>query len=348
MYQEKYIKYKTKYSNLKKNEKITKIYIDIESKQDYLSTVITNDNLKLVPVVSKSDKILRFNFPEISIASVQYDEGPCGSTYIRFNVDNARYYMDPRGGAVTTYASDETRSDQRQIRGICFSGGSILGLEAKSGCVIEEMKKNNYTNHGKCNVTGATLRSANLNYNYIYPDKNLGRFAVNNLIPDPFTTTSKSNDPKLQENFVYLGQVGVGCMAGNGYYGQGASFTEYNGIKIFVLTGVNALGAIYNEKGELLRDRWLLTNEKSPYILDQNTTLTAVITDLVLSPIELHQLAIQCHTNMAVVIRPFHTIGDGDVLFTVSLNKIKKKDINILEFYDVCSQCTKNAVLSCL
>lgn len=318
--------------------------------------VITNDNLNLVPVVGKTDKVLKFNFPEISIASVQYNEGPTGSTYIRLNVDNANYYMDSRGGAVNTYASDQRRSNRRTIRGICFSGGSIIGLEAKSGCVIEEMKKINYTDHGKCNVTGATLRSANLDYNYIYPDKNLGRFAVNNLKPDPFK--NDNNNKSEYSNEVYLGQVGVGCMAGDGYYGQGAYFKEYKGIKIFVLTGVNALGAIYNEKGEVLRDRWALSGKKSPYIYShnndistiENTTLTVVITDLTLNLFELQQLAIQCHTNMAVVIRPFHTIGDGDVLFSVTLNKVNRaniKDFRILEFYDVCSQCAKNAVLNC-
>ncbi|XWV25369.1 endotype 6-aminohexanoat-oligomer hydrolase [Tupanvirus deep ocean] len=351
MYIQKYFKYKTKYLELKSkldmNNKTTN-NIDSYTNPNDKSIVITNDNIILQPVPSRSKRKIEFYFPEISIASVQYNEGPTGCTYIRFNVDKVNYYMDSRGGSVTTIGTDNSRYNN-SIRGICFAGGSVIGLEAITGCTMEEMKKINYTNHSKCNIVGAMLRSANLDYNYIYPDKNLGRFAVNNLIPYPFN--DKNNNNECISNIVYLGQVGVGCMAGDGFYGQGAYFKEYKGIKIFALAGVNALGAIYNDKGELLKNRWVESNEKSPYVsLDGNTTLTTIITDLSLDTAELKQLAVQCHTNMAVNIRPFHTIGDGDVLFSVTLNKINRKYIenfSILEFFDVCSKCTNSAVLNC-
>jgi 6-aminohexanoate-oligomer endohydrolase len=352
MYEKKYFKYKTKYFQYKKNE--TKESNDENNNTndnvDISKQIITNDNICLYPSIGKSNRMIKFNFPEISVASVQYNEGPTGCTYVRFNTNNTRYFMDSRGGSVATFATNNTRSNSK-IRGICFSGGSTLGLETVSGCVMEEMKKINYSDHGKCHVIGTTLRSANLDYNYIYPDKNLGRFAVNNLIPYPFNDNNKDNKQNISENIVYLGQVGVGCMAGDGFYGQGAYFLKYKEIKIFVFSGVNALGTIYNTKGDILKDRWALSNEKSPYVsLNENTTLTTVVTDLSLSFTELKQLAIQCHTNMAVIIRPFHTIGDGDVLFSVTLNIIDRsniKDFNILEFYDVCSKCANSAILNC-
>jgi len=333
---QKYLKYKKKY--LAARSKLN--LLPSISNDNVVSDVITNDNLQLIPKISYSHKLLTFNFPEVSIASVEYAEGPTGCTYIRFNVDKTTFHVDARGGAVTTYAADLTRNDKRLIRGICFSGGSILGMEAKSGCVIEEIRQINYSNIGKCHVTGATLRSANLDYNRIYPDKNLGRFAVKNVTP----------------NQIYLGQVGVGCMAGDGFYGQGAAYEEYHGVKILVVSGVNALGVLCNEQGQVVRDRWKLSGNNSPYVEVtpashiENTTLTAVITNLSLNAIELEQLAVQCHTNLAVVIRPFNTIGDGDVLFSVTLHQIQKKDIpnfSLTKFYDVCSQVTKCAILSC-
>ncbi|AGD92820.1 endotype 6-aminohexanoat-oligomer hydrolase [Megavirus lba] len=331
MYQNKYLKYKNKYNmlkngtnNLKGGNKHTK------------QATITNDNINLIPVVSRSERILEFDFPEISIASVEYTEGPTGCTYIRFNVDTASYYVDARGGSVMTYASNHARSNNRAVRGICFAGGSYLGLEALSGCVIEELKMVDYVCVSKCNVTGASLRSANLNYNNIYPDKDLGRFAVQSL----------------QKNHVYLGQVGAGCMAGDGRYGQGAAFATYLGIKIFVLTAVNALGVIYDYNGKILRDRREIIKDDD--VLDpnspKNTTLTVVITNLALNAVELEQLSIQCHTNMAVTIRPFHTIGDGDVLFGVTLSQISKKNIegfNMTKFYELCSETANRAVLNC-
>lgn len=329
-YYYKYIKYKTKYLSIKD---VSKNLI-----QPFKGVEITNDNLNLVPVVSKTNKLMTFDFPEVSISSVQYKEGSTGCTYIRFNNDRTIFYCDRRGGYVTTASSDRVRLYKNNIRGICFSGGSFLGLEAISGCVAEELKAINYTNFRNCYIVGATLRSANLDYNRIYPDKNLGRFAVNNL----------------KQNQIYLGQAGAGCMAGNGFYGQGASFKIYQGIKIFVVSAVNALGVIHNEKGQVLRNRWQLYDKNKTNDLDEiygkNSTLTTVITDLSLDLFELEQLSIQCHTNMAVVIRPFNMIGDGDVLFGVSLNNIDKGNIHnfdIKDFYRICSEVTNDAVLNC-
>lgn len=321
MYQQKYIKYKIKY--LKLRDKI----------KDRLKT---NDNTKLTPQVSVSNKILEFDFPEISVASVYYPEGPTGCTYVRFDVDTVYYYTDARGGSVMTYASDDTRTNKKFVRGICFAGGSFLGLEAISGCVAQEMADADGDNYRKYNITGATLRSGNLHYNKIYPDKELGRFAVKSLV----------------KNRLYMGQVGAGTMAGNGYYGLGAEFHIYRGVKIFVLSAVNALGVLYNEKGEVLRDQWEMARRDGITCKPtrENTTLTVVVTDLMLSHLEVRQLSVQCHTNLAVVIRPFHTIGDGDVLFGVTLNLIDRQhieDFDIDDFFNVCSQTAQRAILNC-
>ena len=323
MYQQKYIKYKTK-------------YIDLKNQIAGRRNIKTNDNTELTPTISTSNKLLKFDFPEISIASVHYPEGPTGCTYVHFDVESVYYYCDARGGAVMTYASDETRTNRKFIRGICFAGGSFLGLEAISGCVVQEMINVGYAKMKRYNVTGATLRSGNLHHNKIYPDKELGRFAVNSL----------------KKNELYLGQVGAGTMAGNGYYGLGAAFHVHKGIKIFVVTAVNALGVLYDEKGNIVRDQWRMARdekkEKDPE--SENTTLTAIITDLSLNHLEIRQLSVQCHTNMAVVIRPFHTIGDGDVLFGVTLNRIDRnsiEDFSLEEFFKVCSNITNQAILTC-
>lgn len=307
--------------------------------RDKTNPIVTNDNIKLVPVVSKTNILMTFDFPEISIASVQYNEGPTGCTYIRFNNEKSTFHCDRRGGSVMTFSSDQVRSDKNNIRGICFAGGSFFGLESITGCIVEEWKANNYTHSGKCDIVGAALYSGNLDYNSIYPDKNLGRFAVNNL--------------KLNE--IYLGQAGAGCMAGDGFYGQGAAFKIYQGVKIFAFSAVNALGVIHDPNGRVVRDRWefKLNDNKSSdpdKIYGKHTTLTAIITNLSLDGFELEQLSVQCHTNIATIIRPFNTIGDGDVLFGISLHSVNKKHIknfNIKEFYDICSVVTNNAIEKC-
>ncbi|BCS82790.1 endotype 6-aminohexanoat-oligomer hydrolase [Cotonvirus japonicus] len=336
MTKDKYLKYKTKYKFLKNNHDNIDANLDIIGGRNKKSKdVPSNDNTQLTPTVSQAKRTLEFDFPEISVASVEYSDGPTGCTYVRFNVRVASYYVDPRGGSVMIYASN--RSHHGTIRGICFAGGSYLGLEAMAGCTIEELRSVDYECLSKCLVTGASLRSANLNYNNIYPDKNLGRFAVQNL----------------RNGIVGLGQVGAGRMAGDGQYGQGAAFHIHNGAKIFVLTAVNALGVLYDEKGNIVRDRKKIPindNQLDPSA-PRNTTLTMVITDLLLTVQELQQLSIQCHGNMAVVIRPFNTEGDGDVLFSVSLGKIDRNTIpgfKIRDFFLKCSEAVNEAVLSCV
>lgn len=116
MYKHKYLKYKLKCSMLEKMNQYGGKKIN------------TNDNMSLIPKNSKSENVLKFNFPEIEIASVQYDEGPVGCTYIRFCVDNAMFYCDSRGGWPATIATDQSRADKNLIKGICFAGGSLLGL----------------------------------------------------------------------------------------------------------------------------------------------------------------------------------------------------------------------------
>jgi 6-aminohexanoate-oligomer endohydrolase len=291
----------------------------------------TNDNVNLIPIRGRSGYIFRYDFPEISISSVQYTEGPVGCTYIRFNVDTAGFFCDERGGWPATYATDLSRTGKNLLRGICFAGGSLLGLEAAVGCVREEFKNTSYINLGDCHVVGAIIYSANLLRNAIFPDRDLGRFAVKTI----------------KKNEVYLGQCGAGCSAGGSYYGQGAHFGTYKNIKIFVLTVVNAVGIIYDDDGNVIRNRWELI-EKKPST--KNTTLTAVITNVSLDLFELQQLAIQCHTNMAVVIRPFHTMDDGDVLFSVTLNQINQSDIPdflLEDFFNTCSLITNKAVQNC-
>lgn len=139
----------------------------------------------------------------ITVGSVHYDEGPVGCTYIDFK-NNARVYEDLRGGAVNRVSCIQYNSVS-EIGGICFAGGSTLGLEATTGCIVEKMKQLDYYSWkgingaiiwSRCFVQGNTCNPLN----YIYADKNLGKFAVRNT----------------KKNIVLNGQVGVGTMANHG------------------------------------------------------------------------------------------------------------------------------------
>ena len=47
--------------------------------------MLTNDNLDLQPITSKSRSFINLKFPNINVSQVEYKEGPVGLTFIKFN-----------------------------------------------------------------------------------------------------------------------------------------------------------------------------------------------------------------------------------------------------------------------
>lgn len=163
--------------------------------------------------------------------------------------------------------------------------------------------------------------------NAIFPDKALGRAAFQNAIENQFP----------------YGKWGAGRSAtvGKGFNhwesaGQGAAFRQIGDTKIVVFTVVNSLDGIMNRNGEIIRGYF--DKDKNTRYLDLekimgdknigNTTLTLVVTNQKLSSGTLRQLSKQIHTSMARAIYPFHTLFDGDVLFTVTTNEVENEKLD--------------------
>jgi L-aminopeptidase/D-esterase-like protein len=178
-------------------------------------------------------------------------------------------------------------------------------------------------------VNGAIIWDYGPRQNTIYPDKALGRAATRAAVTGS----------------VPIGQRGAGRSATVGKMkympergGQGAAFREFAGAKILVVTVLNALGALVDRSGTVVRgnlDRAtgqrartidiLAQGERraeSPPVPTENTTLTLVVTDAKLSNRELSQFGRQVHTFMARAIDPFHTSSDGDTLYAVTANRV--------------------------
>ena len=287
---------------------------------------VTNDLFDFVPKISKSNSMTKFNFPDITIGSVHYDEGPVGCTYIDFK-NGARVHQDLRGGYVANTTMSSINIDYN-VTGICLAGGYTLGLEAIGGCSAEKMKESDYYYEP---ITNGAIISSNKFMtpgNMVYADKKLGRFAVKNR----------------KANFVYNGQVGCGTMARNG---QGVAFKEDKGIKYLVLVINNALGDIYDEKNKCIKKTF--SNHKKEYKISnktknrsRNTTLTVLITNLDLKIELLESMANQVHSSMGKNIIPFNTVEDGDILYACSTREIKFP-FNSHEFVSVCKEMGKLA-----
>ncbi len=267
-----------------------------------------------------------------------------GSTVVLAPAEGARAGVDVRGGGAATretVALDPTGVVER-IQAVHFSGGSAYGLDATAG-VLEVLQ-----NEGRGFRVGADPR-------HVVPIVpaasifDLGRGGDFDKRPDA-RLAREATLAALASTTVEQGGVGAatGAVTGEmkGAIGS-ASAVLPGGIVVAALVVVNADGTTVNPRtgapwglfAELpLADgrgefRLTVPTEEEhaaaharlageagrrPPLRPLNTTLAVVATNADLSKAELTKLAGTAHDGMARAIRPVHTLGDGDVVFTLT------------------------------
>lgn len=322
----------------------------------------------LVPRTSFDGPVLEFDFPGMQVGVAEYEEGPTGATVFYFP-DGVAAAIDVRGGAPGTIATDFLRLGYSStfVDAITFAGGSSYGLAAAAGVAMEikSMWEDSGDEGGIATVPGAIIFDlGNRRFNTIVPDAALGRAALRAAEPGRFP----------------LGPRGAGRFAmqagyyGNGnrqHSGQGGAFRQIGPTKIAVFTVVNALGAVANREGEVVRCSSDPTAEDCGSVADYlartlderirisrasapapeqgpttNTTLTLVVTNQKLDFWELQRLAIQVHSSMARAIQPFHTRADGDVLFAVTTDEVEDPELRLEDLGVIASEVAWDAVLN--
>ena len=290
----------------------------------------------LTPVTAFASPHLDFDFPGLKIGCAEYEEGPTGCTVFAFagGVETA---VDIRGGMV-----GQVESEYHFHHALCFAGGSLHGLEAVSGvrAALTAMEKPQSPPPIPL-VAGAIIYDWFGRENMVYPDKVLGAAAM----------------ATAAEGRFFFGQRGAGRWAG---VGQGGAYRQLDATKIAVFTVVNALGDIVD------RDRKVRTRDKRHPLeklearlagqaiapADQTgkyTTLTLVATNQQWSQRELDQIGRQVHSSMARAIQPFHTIQDGDILFTATTGAVENEALqSTTDFGLVASELAWDAVLNSL
>ena len=176
----------------------------------------------------------------------------------------------------------------------------MMGLEACAG-ITSALWMEKYEIK---NIEGAVVFSRNLEEegNNLYPTKELGEFAYKNL----------------QEKTLYSGQVGAGTRA---WIATG----KVDGFNVLCIVVNNAVGDVV---GEPVQKKTKTARSGAASGVRKNTAITMVITDMVLDPFELRQMATQLHASMARSIEPFNTFEDGDILYMCSTqNKAHDKDL---------------------
>jgi len=313
--------------------------------------MMNNDNTDLTPVVPEGGPVLAFDFPAFSVGVAEYAEGPTGCTVFRFPAP-VKTAVDLRGGSIGSIGNREWN------HAICLAGGSSYGLAAATGVAAELLARNGYATEPEtiAAVSGAIIYDFRARENAIIADAALGRAAVRAARP----------------NWFPLGPRGAGCSAmcgrgpeqtGREHSGQGGAFRRIGPTKIAAFTVVNALGAICDRQGRVIRGhRDPQTGEHRHYHeeLDRirrrgaggppeatggNTTLTVVITNQRLDRRQLTQFARQVHSSMARAIQPFHTIYDGDVFYGVTTDEIDNPDLDEVALGVEASEAVWDAIL---
>jgi L-aminopeptidase/D-esterase-like protein len=302
------------------------------------------DQSVLKPNTAITGPTLKFDWPALQIGAGTYEEGPTGVTMFVFP-EGANAVVDVRGGAPGTVNTDLLRLgySAKSVAAIVLAGGSAYGEEAIAGVQtgFKDMVGRGHTGI----VPGAIINDlAHLRLNWYYPDRKLARAILQNLRPGVFP----------------LGSQGAGRMAQNGLYygcrnhsGQGGAFRQIGDVKIAVFTVVNALGAIVDRNGRLVRchrdpswpadesaadlinriaNRTLIAaNDAAPDPAieakragtTRATTISLIVTNRKMSVDDLQRFAVQVHTSMARGIWPFSTGGDGDTLFAASTQEVE-------------------------
>jgi len=319
------------------------------------------------------DSILKFEFEGMRIGVAENEDGPTGTTVFYFP-DGVMAAGDIRGGATGTLNSSvvSTSYEKKMINAVVFSGGSWFGLSAATG-VANEIK-NIKAKEGNVDyvpgVLGAIIYDiGDRRFSRVTPDDQLGKTALN----------------AAKQNWFPLGPKGAGRFAmQGGYYfniprdkgvdsydlwphsGQGGAFATIGKTKIAVFTVVNALGAIVDRNGKLVRCHRNSTDEDCPSIEDlirrskigkqlnskgkdgptENTTLTLVVTNQKLPFWALQRLATQVHTSMGRGIQPFSTQFDGDVLYAVTTGEIDNSDLSPMDLAVAASELAWDAILN--
>src|SRR5271168_2195023 len=319
-----------------------------------------------VPHVTFDGPSLAFDFPAVKTGVAEYEEGPTGATEIVFN-KQVRAAVDVRGGAPGTVNTDVLRlgGDLSSVDAITLAGGSAYGLAVATGVAnaLKERAKDPGNFRNIAVVPGAIIFDlGGRRYNAVTPDERLARAALD----------------AMRSGWIPLGARGAGRFAMQGGYfgefqhsGQGAAFRQSGDIKVLVVTVVNALGAIVDRNGQMLRCAHPTAGACGPIAeriashlaalaaaknanadagqhagLTANTTITVLVTNQSLPHWALQRLAVQVHNSMARAIQPFGTEVDGDTLFAVTTGEIKIAALSNIDLGALASEAAWDAILA--
>jgi L-aminopeptidase/D-esterase-like protein len=227
--------------------------------------------------------------------------------------------VDVRGGAPATRETDLLRPMclVNQVNAILLTGGSAFGLDAASGIV-------RYLEERQIGYTTTVARVP------IVPAAALFDLAIGSPTIRPDAAAGYRACTQAQTGPIAQGNVGAGtgatvgkqfgptsCMKG----GLGsASMQLEDGTLVGALVAVNALGDIIDPQTQQIVAGARNPQGKGFFATNPfgNTTIAVIATSALLTKEEVNKVAQMAHNGLAQVIRPAHTMFDGDTIFALA------------------------------
>jgi len=272
----------------------------------------------------------------IEVGHAQDDQALTGCTVILCR-KGAVAGVDVRGGAPGTRETDLLNPINlvEKVHAIVLAGGSAFGLDAATGVMryLEENKIGFNTGTAKIPIVpSAILYDLNIGRADVRPDSAMGYRAA----------VSASSAAPAE------GNVGAGTGASVGKIlglkramkaGLGTASINVNGIVIGAIVAANPFGDVIEPTtGKVLAGlrsgttlQQLKRMQARPATIS-NTVIGVIATNAKLTKPQATKVAQMAQDGIARVIKPAHTMFDGDTIFTLATGE-KKADVSTIGAY---------------
>src|SRR5436189_982594 len=232
--------------------------------------------------------------------------------------------IDVRGGAPATRETDLLRplNMVEGVHAILLTGGSAFGLDAASGVMRYLAERNIGFDVGVAKVPivpAAAIFDLGFGSASVRPDADAGYRAC----------VQATSDPVAQGNIGAGTGATVGKLLGPGFMMKGglgsASTRMDDGTLVGAIVVVNALGDVIDPQTQQV-----IAGTRNPlggFIASNplgNTTIAVIATSAYLPKGATNKVAQMAHDGIAQVIRPAHTMFDGDTVFALALGTVSQ------------------------
>ncbi len=263
------------------------------------------------------------------------DNAKSGLTVIVMDNRDNVVGLSQRGGSPATLGTDLLRPLHRRdqsVDAIVLTGRSVFGFRAVNGVLLGlyEIGKGFKIGDMKVPIVAAAA-IYDFYDNHVLPTEEWGLKALKNL---------------SQQIVVGRYWAGRGATVGKlkgikdaKPSGQGYYEIEKGKLKIGVISVVNSIGNVYDEKGNLL------AGNESEEIKSSTpgTTLGVVLTNAKLSNSDACKIASIAENGFSSIIRPYNLSLDGDTVFAISTNEV---DVNLDDLIFLTYESSRKSVLS--